>query len=98
MQSIIVTTTTVTKSETNVGRAAILYSNRYGATPTLGRGGELILGGYVPAHAGRAGYMIKSGLIGVVEGETSTAYRVRLLNGPDEGVTYTVNKSWIELA
>lgn len=98
MRTITTTTVTTSESTSNVGRAAILYSNRYGATPTLGRGGELILGGYLPAHAGRAGYMIKSGLIGVVEGETPTAFRVRLLNGPDEGVTFTVNKSWIELA
>lgn len=95
MNTIVVTTTTVTKSETNVGRAAVLYSNRYGAIPTLGRGGEVIHVGYI--ENGRAGYMYETGLIGVVESETPTAYRVRILNGAHKGAQYTICKSWVTL-
>jgi hypothetical protein len=91
----ITTTTTVTTEMTNLGRAAILYTNRYGAVPTLGRGGEVIHASYL---SGDAGYRYESDLFGVVVGETATAFRVRVLNGLYKGRTYTVNKNWVELA
>ncbi|URP22118.1 hypothetical protein SEA_BIG4_360 [Microbacterium phage Big4] len=95
MQSIIVTTTTTVTTESNVGRAAVLHSNRYGAIPTLGRGGDVIHVGYI--ENGRAGYMYETGLVGVVVSETPTAYRVRILNGAHKGEQYTICKAWVTL-
>lgn len=90
------TTTTVIESDNNIGRAAVLYTNRYGVVPALGRGGFNLRGLYGNPN-GNAKTMYESGLVAVVVGETEYAYRVRLLNGDDKGSTVTISACWVVL-
>ncbi|UVG35086.1 hypothetical protein SEA_CECE_337 [Microbacterium phage Cece] len=78
-----------------VGRAGVLYANRFGYTPTLGSGGQLIGHTPRPVDGGRPGYVYETETFVTVVGVLATGLRVRILNGAHKGEVVTVNDKWI---